>query len=220
MGHSSNDDARRQAPAAARNRGPILDVLRQVLPPQGTVLEVASGTGEHVVHFAQQLPGLEFQPSDPDPQARASVDAWVRVLRLANVRPAIALHADAAEWPFAGADAVLCINMIHIAPWSATEGLIRGAARALAVRPHAAPMSAAAGGLLFLYGPFRRRGHATAAGNEAFDAELRRQNPAWGVRDLDAVTELALSAGFSAPAVHAMPANNLSVVFQLPPRVL
>lgn len=218
MSHSSIHDARCRAPAAARNRGPILDVLQLVLPPRGSVLEIASGTGEHVVHFAQHLPSLEFQPSDPDPLARASIDAWVREQRLENVRPAIALHADAAEWPVAGADAVVCINMIHIAPWPAAEGLVRGAARVLAARPPAASSAGAAGGVLFLYGPFRRRGHATAAGNEAFDAELRRRNPAWGLRDLDAVTALAQTAGFSAPVVHAMPANNLSVVFQLPSR--
>lgn len=197
------DDARRFAPAAARNRDPILDVLRGVLPERGLVLEIASGSGEHAIHFAAALPALTFQPSDPDAAARASIDAWVRAAAVPNVRPAAGLDAAAWPWPVAAADAVLCINMIHIAPWSAAEGLMRGAG---AVLP--------AGGPLLLYGPFRRDGAHTAPSNAAFDDDLRRRNPAWGVRDIEAVAALAGAAGFGPSAVTDMPANNLAVVFR------
>jgi hypothetical protein len=166
------------------------------------VLEVASGSGEHVAHFASALPDLTFQPSDPDPDARASIDAWTASLSLANLRPALALDAAAQEWPIAAADAVLCINMIHIAPWAAAEGLVRGAARLLA-----------SGCVLYLYGPFRRDGRHTAPSNDAFDRSLRLQNPAWGVRDLETVAALAVAHGFAAPAIEPMPANNLSLTF-------
>jgi SAM-dependent methyltransferase len=192
---------RREAAAAVRNRQAILDVLTDHLPPRGLVLEVASGSGTHVAHFAQALPGLTFQPSDPDPAGRASIDAWVAERRLANVHPALALDATAADWPLARADAVICINMIHIAPWTAAEGLIGGAGRILPT-----------GGVLFLYGPFRRHGAHTASSNEAFDADLRRENPAWGVRDLEAVADLAGTQGFAAPLIVSMPANNFSLV--------
>jgi hypothetical protein len=192
-------DPRRVAPAVARNRDAILEVLRAILPPRGLVLEVASGSGEHAVHFAAALPDLTFQPSDPDPAARASIDAWAA--GGANIRPALALDAAAPDWPIAEADALLCINMIHIAPWAACEGLLRGAARIL---PAGAP--------LVLYGPFRRGGAPTAPSNAAFDAELRASNPDWGVRDLEAVT--AAARGFAAPQVTAMPANNLTVAFR------
>lgn len=188
-----------------RNRGPILDVLRRALPPSGIVLEIASGTGEHVTHFAQAMPTLVFQPSDPDPLARASIDGWTHELRLPNVRPAIAVDAAAAEWPITRSDIVVCINMIHIAPWSATVGLVRGAARILP-----------ADGLLYLYGPFRRHGRHTAPSNEAFDMQLRAQDVEWGVRDLETVVQLAATAGFAAPIIEVMPANNLSVMFHLP----
>jgi hypothetical protein len=192
---------RRQAPAAARNRAPILDVLRPHLPARGLVLEVASGSGEHTAHFAKALPHLAFQPSDPDPAARASIDAWAD--SLANVRPALTLDAAAETWPIERADAVVCINMTHIAPWAATVGLIRGAARLLP-----------ANGALFLYGPYFRRGVATAPGNLAFDHDVRARNPAWGLRDLDAVASLAAQHGFAAPQIVEMPANNLSLVFR------
>lgn len=197
-------DARRRAPATVRNRGPILDVLRSALPEHGLVLEVASGTGEHVVHFAAALgPRLVWQPSDPDAEARASIDAWVADAGLANVRPAIALDVTAARWPVERADAVLAVNMIHIEPWTAAVGLVGGAARVLP-----------SGGLLYLYGPFRRDGRHTAPSNAAFDEGLRRQDPAWGVRDLEAVAALAVGAGFDAPEVLTMPANNLSLLFR------
>jgi SAM-dependent methyltransferase len=196
-------DARLYAPAAARNRQPILNVLQQHLPPSGLVLEVASGTGEHVVHFAQACPALTFQPSDPDPAHRASIDAWRAALGLANVRPAVALDVMAQSWPVEAADALVCINMIHISPWAAAEGLMRGAGRLLPP-----------GGLLYLYGPYKRGGQHTAPSNAAFDAGLRAQNPAWGVRDLEAVAALAAVQGFGGPVVIEMPANNLSLLFR------
>jgi hypothetical protein len=196
-------DHRQHAPAAARNRDPILAVLREVLPGAGTMLEIASGSGEHILHFARALPGLTFQPSDPNPEARRSIAAWAAAEGLANLRPPLALDAGSPPWPVAAADAVLCINMIHISPWAATEGLMRGAA---AILPPGAP--------LYLYGPYRRAGVATAPSNEDFDRSLRERDPAWGLRDLEAVAALAAAAGFSAPAVTEMPANNLSVVFR------
>ena len=194
---------RREAPAAARNRQPILNTLRAHLPPRGVVLEIASGTGEHAVHFAQALPALTFQPSDPGADQRASIDDWARTLGLANVRPALDLDASAGHWPIDHADAVVCINMIHIAPWTAAVGLMSGAARVLP-----------AGGLLFLYGPYHRNGRPTAPGNETFDRSLRQQNEAWGIRDLEEVTALAASHEFAAPDIVEMPANNLSLSFR------
>ena len=194
---------KREAPAAARNRQPILDVLRTCLPATGLVLEVASGTGEHAVHFAQALPALVFQPTDPGVEQRASIDDWTQTLGLPNVRPALALDASAEPWPVDRADAVVCINMIHIAPWSATIGLMRGAARLLAP-----------GSVLFLYGPYHRDGRPTSPGNETFDRSLRQRDPAWGIRDLEEVTTLADREGFALDRVVDMPANNLSVVFR------
>lgn len=194
---------RRHAPATARNRQPILDVLRPRLPTKGVVLEVASGSGEHIVHFAEALPDLVFQPSDPSAEARASIDDWVQTEGLGNVRAALALDAAGDVWPLEEADAVLCCNMIHIAPWEAAVGLISGAARLLAE-----------GGTLYLYGPYRRDGRHTAPSNEAFDLDLRRRNPAWGVRDLETVAELAAAQGFTSPEIIDMPANNLSLLFK------
>jgi hypothetical protein len=197
-------DPRRHAPAVARNRDPILAVLQRVLPPRGIVLEIASGTGEHITHFASGCSAdLTWQPSDPDADSRASINGWADTLSVPNVAPALDLDASAATWPIASADAVLCINMIHISPWSAAAGLLRGAAGILPV-----------GGLLYLYGPFRRRDVPMAASNEAFDADLRERNPAWGLRDLDAVMAIAASHGFGPPAIETMPANNLSVMFR------
>ena len=196
-------DARRYAPATTRNREPILAVLRRVLPAEGTVLEIASGTGEHAVHFARALPGLVWQPSDRDPDLRASVAAWTRAEGVANIRAPLALDVTDDPWPIARADAVVCINMIHISPWAATEGLMRGAA---AILP--------AGGVLYLYGPYKRGGQHTAPSNAAFDASLRAQNPAWGVRDLDDVAAAASRAGLALDEIVEMPANNLSVIFR------
>lgn len=200
-----DDDKRRHAPATLRNREAILAALGRHLPARGIVLEVASGTGEHAAHFAAALPGLVFQPSDPDPGARASIDAWAAGARRTNVRPALAVDAAAPEWERAvgAVDAVLCVNMVHIAPWAATPGLTRGAGRLLPP-----------GGPLCLYGPFKREGRHTAPSNAAFDADLRASDPAWGVRDLEAVAAEATARGFAAPAIEEMPANNLFVVFR------
>lgn len=196
-------DTRLFAPSAQRNREPILAVLREALPPEGLVLEIASGSGEHAVHFAGALPHLAFQPSDPNEEALASIDAWAKASALPNLRPALRLDAMAPDWPIARADALICINMIHISPWAATAGLVGHAARRL-------PQ----GGPLYLYGPYRQSGVALAESNAAFDASLRGRNPEWGLRELDAVAALAAAAGFGAPEVTAMPANNLSVVFR------
>ncbi len=205
-------DNRLYAPATLRNRDAILDVLRDVLPPTGLVLEIASGSGEHVVHFAAALPGLTFQPSDPDPTALRSIAAWSSagsVAGLGNVRPPLRLDVTEADWvskpgwPVEQTNAILCINMIHIAPWQAAEALIEGAAACLAP-----------GAPLYLYGPYKRDGRHTAPSNEAFDRSLSQRDPAWGVRDLEAVAALAEVAGFTAPAITAMPANNLSLVFR------
>ena len=194
---------RRSSPAAARNADPILDVLREALPKRGLVLEVASGTGEHSVHFARAMPGLRFQPSDPDPEALASIEAWRAEGGLGNVLPPLRLDAAAETWPVPDADAVLCINMVHISPWAATEGLMRGAARLLP-----------AGGPLILYGPYRRSGVETAPSNEAFDASLKARNPLWGLRDLAAIEDEAAKSGLRLERVVEMPANNLTLVFR------
>ena len=198
-----NPDTRRTAPSAARNRDPILAVLRRVLPAEGLVLEIASGTGEHVIHFAAALPHLTFQPSDPDENARASINGWVEASSLTNVHPALALDAASASWPIARADAIVCINMIHISPWASTLGLMRGAVRVLPP-----------GGMLYLYGPYRRGGKLTAESNAAFDADLKARDHTWGIRDLDEVAQVALSEGFTAPEIESMPANNLSVMLR------
>jgi len=191
------------APAAERNKDPILAVLKRVLPSSGTVLEIASGPGQHVVHFARALPALTWQPSDPDPEMRASIRAWIAGSGLPGVRAPLDLDVHAQPWPVESADAVACSNMIHIAPWSATTALMGGVARILAP-----------GGVLVLYGPFRQAGRHTARGNEAFDRSLRASNPEWGVRDLEAVVTIASSAGLALEDVVAMPANNLSVLFR------
>ena len=197
------DDARRYAPSAARNRDAILKTLSLHLPEFGRVLEVASGSGEHTMHLAAAHPRLTFQPSDLDPDARASIDAWSRHLGLTNVAPAIRIDVTQSVSPSIRADIVICINMVHIAPWSAAVGLIRNAAIMLP-----------AGGLLYLYGPYRRNGEHTAPSNAAFDADLKARNPTWGVRDLEAVATLAGDHGFSAPNIEAMPANNFSLIFK------
>jgi SAM-dependent methyltransferase len=196
-------DDRLYAPATLRNRASIAGVLARWLPSEGTVLEVASGTGEHALHFAAAFPQLVWQPSDPAATHRRSIEAHRRVAGLSNLRPPLDIDVTAPDWPLPGAvDAVLCCNMIHIAPWAAAEGLCAGAARHL--RP---------GGGLYLYGPFKRDGRHTAPSNASFDATLRAQDPAWGVRDLEAVAALAAAAGLAAPLIEAMPANNLSLWF-------
>ena len=199
-------DARRFAPAAQRNRQPILDVLARVLPESGLVLDLASGSGEHALHFARNLPALRWQPSDPNPASRLSIDAHAAAETdtgpCANLLPALDVDVTAADWPVRAADAIVCINMVHISPWSASEGLFAGAERLLP-----------AAGVLFLYGPYKRNGRHTAPSNEAFDASLRGQNSAWGIRNLEDLAALGTQAGLDLREVVDMPANNLSLVF-------
>lgn len=196
-------DTRRHAPATLRNRDPILAVLRRVLPREGTVLEIGSGSGEHAAYFAAALAPLRWQPSDRTPHDFASVAAWARQAGATTVEAALVLDAASETWPAVRADALFSANVIHIAAWSVTQGLLRGAGRAL---PRSGP--------LVLYGPFRRdRGH-TAASNVAFDADLRRRDPAWGIRDLGEVTDAAATHGLGLDEVIEMPANNLAVVFR------
>jgi Protein of unknown function (DUF938) len=194
-------DGRLYAPATLRNRDFILAVLRDVLPMTGVILEIASGSGEHIVHFARNFPALIFQPSDPEPDAQLSVAAWVKATGVTNVRAPVALDTSDSVWPTASADGIICINMVHISPWDATLGLFKGAA---AILPPGSP--------LYLYGPYIRTEFATAPSNQAFDRSLRNRDPAWGLRNLEEVAAVAQSAGFSAPAITEMPANNLSVV--------
>ena len=188
--------------AVARNREPILAVLKRILPAEGIVLEIASGTGEHAVHFAAGLPHLTWQPTDRDPGARQSIEEHRASARLPNLLSVLDLDASAQSWPVVRADAVVAINMIHIAPWTAAEGLMAGAGRTLA-----------SGGVLYLYGPFKEDGRHTAPSNAAFDASLRARDPQWGVRDLDEVAALARRHGLALAERIAMPANNLSLVF-------
>jgi SAM-dependent methyltransferase len=196
-------NVRRQAPATERNRDAILEVLRGVLPPTGLVLEIASGTGQHAVHFAAAMPGLTWQPSDPDADARASIAAWTAHAGLGNVRAPLALDVTQSPWPVERADAMVCINMIHISPWTAAQALFAGAGRLLGE-----------GGVLYLYGPYRRYDDHTAPSNAAFDAQLRATNPAWGVRDMEAVIALGEAVGLRCDEPVAMPANNFSLIFR------
>jgi len=196
-------DHRRSAPHVARNAGPIAEVLKGVLPARGLVLEVASGTGEHVLHFAREFPKLLWQPSDPEPAALRSIEAWRAEAGLFNLLPAVSLDARAADWGVAAADAILAINMVHISPWPATQGLMRGAGRLL---EQGAP--------LYLYGAYRQAGVETAPSNVAFDESLRARDAEWGLRDLDDIVAEAESNGFSLESVTPMPANNLSVVLR------
>ena len=189
--------------SAERNKDPILAVLARVLPRRGVVLEIASGTGQHILHFANALPGLAWQPSDRDPELRESIALRVKEQQLANVNRPINLDVTRLPWPLQTADAVVCINMIHVAPWSATLALLEGT-KALLPTQH----------VLFLYGPYRRFGQHTSRSNEQFDSDLRAHDPEWGVRDLEAVSEAAASSGFVLAEVVEMPANNFSVIFK------
>jgi SAM-dependent methyltransferase len=191
------------SPSAERNKQPIAEILMRVLPAEGDVLEVSSGTGQHVVHFAQAMPHLRWQPTDKDTDCLTTIAGRLAEARLPNVNAPIHLDVHDEPWPVARVAAVVCINMIHIAPPSATEALLRGAASVLLP-----------GGILFLYGPYRREGRHTSPGNEAFDASLKASDPQWGVRDLGDVVQLAASRGFELQATHDMPANNLSVIFR------
>jgi SAM-dependent methyltransferase len=173
------------------------------LPATGLVLEVASGTGEHAVFLARRFPQLQWQPSDADPAALASISAWREAVGSENLLPPLVLDASAPEWPLAQADAVVCINMVHISPWAATEGLLSGAGRLLAT-----------GAPLILYGPFRERDVPTAPSNEAFDQSLTARDPAWGLRLAEDVDAAAQRYALARAARHAMPANNLMLVYR------
>jgi len=194
-------DERETAPSAERNKGPILDVVRRALPARGLVLEIGSGSGQHVAHFAAALPLLEFQPSELDTARQASIRAWTRGLR--NVKPAIELDVMRHPWPIDAADAIICINVIHISPWAATLALMQGAA---AILP--------AGGVLVTYGPYRRDGRHTAPSNEEFDASLRSRNSEWGVRDMEEVEAAANRAGLRLEDAVPMPANNFTLILR------
>lgn len=203
MTTASDTRAALTSPSVARNRDPILTILQRVLPKTGIVLEIASGTGEHAVHFAAALPQLTWQPTDQDEQALKSIAAYREISGLPNLLPPIVLDAADLEWPVLQAGAIVAINMVHISPWRATQGLMAGAGRVLPP-----------GGVLYLYGAYREHGAHTAPGNALFDQDLRRRNVDWGVRDLEEVTELAGHHGLKLVERFAMPANNLSLVFQ------
>jgi len=194
---------KRSSPSTARNKEPIAAVLAELLPAHGLVLEVAGRAGEHAVFLAGRYPELDWQPSDPDPDALASIHAHAAEAQLRNLHPPLVLDAGAETWPVTRADAILCINMVHISPWRATLGLLRGAARLLE-----------AGAPLILYGPYRRTGVETAPSNEAFDQSLKARNPDWGLRVVEVVTEASASAGLRFDRLVEMPANNLILAFR------
>lgn len=198
-------DRRLRSPSAARNRGPILEVMERVLPPWGRALEIGSGTGEHVVFFAAGIPGLSWQPSDPDAASRESIAAWIAAEELTNVAPPVNIDVRAPHWGVEEEDlfdVLVSLNMIHIAPWEAALGLFAGAGRLLR-----------SGGVLFLYGPFKRDG-ITAPSNEAFDASLKARDPSWGVRDIVEIERALAPHGLTLAECVEMPANNLSLVFE------
>ena len=194
---------KRHAPATARNSSPLADVLQRELPGSGTVLEIASGSGEHAVFMARRFPALNWQPTDLDTEALASIDAWAEEAGLTNIRPSLALDASEADWPLDRADAILCVNMVHISPIGATEGLFSGSAAVLE-----------RGGPLILYGPYLEAGVDPAPSNLAFDTSLKQRNAQWGLRHLEFVDELAKSHGLSRTARYEMPANNLTLVYR------
>jgi len=200
------DDRKQYSPSAARNLGPITSVVLEMFPKRGRVLEIASGSGQHVVALAEALPDVAWQPSDPDAAARGSIAAWIAATGRLNVEPPQAIDVTRADWeawvvgPF---DGIVCINMLHISPWAACGGLMRGAGATLTP-----------GGLLYLYGAYRRGGRHTVPSNAEFDASLRLRNPQWGVRNLEDVEAEARSNGLDLAQVIEMPNNNLSVVFR------
>ena len=196
-------DGRLVSPSAERNKGPILAVLERTLPPAGVVLEIASGTGQHVVHFASALRHLTWQPSDVEAECLRSISGWLAASRLPNIRQPIGLDVQALPWPVAEIDAIVCVNLLHIAPWPVVPALFAGAR--VALRPS---------GVLYLYGPYSIEGRHTAPGNAAFDRALRAHDPQWGVRDLAEVSRVAEDEGFDLSETVGMPANNLSVVFR------
>lgn len=195
--------SRRSAPAALRNREPIAEVLEQWLPPSGLVLEIASGTGEHAACFAERFPRLEWQPSDIHPDALSSIAAWRDATRLSNLLAPLAIDAGSGDWPIGRADAVLSINMVHISPWASALGLLDGASRLLG-----------AGAPLVVYGPWLKDDIPTVPSNLAFDADLKRRNPAWGLRRVEEFAEAAEPRGFALEATRPMPANNLMLLFR------
>jgi SAM-dependent methyltransferase len=196
-------DGRLVSPSADRNKTPIADVLDRLLPETGEVLEISSGVGQHIVHFARRMPRLVWQPTERDAACLRSIAAWSEAEALPNVRPPLFLDVFDDVWPAARADAIVCLNMIHIAPWSATQALLRGARRTLR-----------AGGLLVLYGPFRRDGAHIAESNAEFDRQLQARDPQWGIRNLEDVGRAAAAKGLASGEIHQMPANNLVVSFR------
>ena len=193
---------RRSAPAALRNREPIGDVLHEWLPPSGLVLEIASGTGEHAAYFAERFPNIDWQPSDIHPDALGSIEAWREAGNLPNIRPPLVIDAASSDWPIDRADAVLSINMVHISPWASALGLLHGAARLLSP-----------GAPLILYGPWLRENVVPAPSNLAFDADLKRRNPAWGLRRVEDFAVAATERGFDLIETRQMPANNMMLLF-------
>lgn len=198
----SAGEAKRYAPATERNRNAIAGILSDILPATGLMLEIASGTGEHVIHFAGQFHNLVWQPSDPDPSALASIAAWIADSTAVNILPPLQIDASS-TWPVDQADAIICINMVHISPWAATLGLLGNAAGILPV-----------GGLLYLYGPYRRYDVPTAPSNEEFDQSLKDRNAEWGLRYVEDVAREASNVGLHLDSVIQMPANNLSLIFR------
>lgn len=194
---------KRTSPSAARNSAPIADVLARELPETGLVLEVASGTGEHAVFMAARFPALQWQPTDRDPAALESIASWVRQAGHANLAAPLELDAKEGNWPVVRADALLCINMVHISPWAATQGLFERASQVLAT-----------GAPLILYGPYFENGKEAVPSNLAFDTSLRSRDPAWGIRYVSEMDDLAEHTGFVRTARHHMPANNLTLVYR------
>ena len=195
--------ARRSAPAALRNREPIADVLGEWLPPRGLVLEIASGTGEHAIYFAERFPQLDWQPSDIHADALRSIEAWRSAAELPNVRAALVVDAASSDWPISRADAVLSINMVHISPWASALGLISGSARLLPP-----------GGPLILYGPWLKADIETAQSNRDFDDDLRQRDPEWGLRSVEDFAAAAAEKGFELTETRRMPANNLMLLLR------
>jgi SAM-dependent methyltransferase len=196
-------DGRIVSPSAERNKGPITEILIRVLPAQGDVLEISSGTGQHVLHFAQAMPHIRWQPTERDADCLKSIASWMAQTPRSNVNAPLSFDVHDEIWPVHDVAAVVCLNMIHIAPPSATEALLRGAGNVIA-----------RGGILFLYGPYRRKGRHTSVSNEAFDALLKAENPEWGVRNVGDVAHLAATVGLELEQTHDMPANNLAVIFR------
>ncbi|MEZ4269430.1 MAG: DUF938 domain-containing protein [Myxococcota bacterium] len=201
--NDSDGDGRLFFPATDRNREPILEVLRRVLPPRGLVLEVASGSGQHAAHFARALAGLQWQPTDREPEHLRSIEAWRASEGLSNMRPPVRLDVLETPWPVEAADAIFCANMVHIAPREVGLAFLAGAGRVLG-----------AGGVLCVYGPYRVGGEHTAPSNAEFELRLRAMDPRYGIWDVSEVAEAAAAAGFGAPERVQMPANNQMLVLR------